>query len=65
MLYEYFITLEHEIYIGWQRRVTATSFMFLLNRFVMLGMITSGIIAMFPVSGMMTSPVSYLSAHES
>ncbi|KIP03219.1 hypothetical protein PHLGIDRAFT_77942, partial [Phlebiopsis gigantea 11061_1 CR5-6] len=32
MLYEYFITLEYEVSIGWQRRVTVTSLMFLLNR---------------------------------
>ena len=60
MLYEYFITLENEVSLGWQRRVTATSIMFLLNRYVMLSMIISEIITMLPVTGLITSPVSQL-----
>ena len=46
MLYEYFITIEYEVTIGWRRQVTATSCFFIANRFIMLCMVVTGLLAM-------------------
>ncbi|KIP08674.1 hypothetical protein PHLGIDRAFT_68927, partial [Phlebiopsis gigantea 11061_1 CR5-6] len=35
-VYEYLITFEHELRIVWQGRITVTSVIFLLNRWVMM-----------------------------
>ena len=36
--WEFFITIQHEVSIGWQAKPTATSIMFIVNRWVMLCM---------------------------
>lgn len=48
MLYEYCITLEYEVSIGWRRQRNVTSLLFLLNRYIMLCMVITEILSMLP-----------------
>jgi len=55
MLYEYIITIGEEVQLIWSRKLASFSaFLFFMNRFVLIGLIVTGVLTIVPASNLLS-----------